>query len=93
MIFQNTTSLTRKTGLPAIISKVKKGSLSFLFYLFLLNNAFSSVASAGFIFPANTRLSCFRRKAASKRCFSSSVCGSIVGTSTGRPVSSTATKV
>jgi hypothetical protein len=38
-----------------------------------MNNAFNSVASSGFIFPAKTKLSCLRLNAASKRSCSSSV--------------------
>jgi hypothetical protein len=48
-----------------------------------MNNAFNSVASSGFIFPAKTKLSCLRLNAASKRSCSSSVSG--WGTSTGLP--------
>jgi hypothetical protein len=42
-----------------------------------MNNAFNSVASSGFIFPAKTKLSCLRLNAASKRSCSSSVSGII----------------
>jgi hypothetical protein len=62
-----------------------------LFYS--INNAFNSVASLGFIFPAKTKLSCFLLNAAANRSFSKSVSGTIGGTGIGLPVSSTATKV
>ena len=45
---------------------------SSLFY-YDVNNAFNSVASSGFIFPAKTKLNCFLRNAASYLSFSSSV--------------------
>src|SRR4051812_23008290 len=69
-----------------------KKEQNFPYYSFT-NNAFSSLASDGFILPPSINRTCLLRRAPSYNFISSSVSGTSCGTARGLPFGSSATKV